>query len=279
MDPKYTLIPLPSETRNGRSFALDDVLLGFIGTNTPPSQRLDHAIRFFSTWSGTDKLMMTSQYTAKLVAPFLLYRAELQFKAGKRAQPLSLTTDGLYKFASQLSIARRMMGFWGILAILKGLSALERSPPESRLALNIGRLQGVSMLVFYPLEYISFFSAPFAPILRISPAASMKAQLWSVRSWGFYVALKIVELCSEWTGLVKKERDATEDSLKMVKKRKRAILFQLVANVSRLPVIMHWSVVGGIYKNELWTNGLSLLSALAAFRGGWESSRIPAPMR
>ncbi|KAJ7675496.1 hypothetical protein B0H17DRAFT_1080939 [Mycena rosella] len=265
--------------KNPRPLAIDDLLLGFVGANTPPSQTLDHALRFFSTWSGTDKLMMTSQYTAKLVAPLLLYRAELQFRAGKRAQPISLTNEGLYKFASQLSLARRIMGFWGLLGIFRGLSALERSPPESRLALNLQRLQGLSMIAFYPLEYISFFSASFAPLLRISPVASMKAQLWSVRAWGIYVALKVAELCNEWCGLVETERTATEDALKAIKKRKRAILYQLAANISRLPVIMHWSVVGGIYQSDLWTNGLSLISALAAFRGGWESSRVPAPMR
>jgi hypothetical protein len=125
---------------------------------------------------------------------------------------------------------------------MKSLSHLERSPPDSRLALNIGRLQGLSMIVFYPLEYISFFSAPFAPLLRISPATQMKAQLWSVRSWGVYVALKIVELFYEWMGLVRKERDATEGALTAIKKRKRAIVYQLVANISRLPVILHWCV-------------------------------------
>lgn len=40
-------------------------------------------------------------------------RAELQFRAGRRGKPLSLTTEGLSKFASQLSLARRVSGFWG----------------------------------------------------------------------------------------------------------------------------------------------------------------------
>ncbi|KAJ7198836.1 hypothetical protein GGX14DRAFT_373836 [Mycena pura] len=263
--------------------AVDDVFLGLIGANIPPSQTLDHTVRYFSTWSGTDKLMMTSQYTAKLVAPLILYRAKLQFSAGKRAQPLSLTTDGLFKFASQVSLARRIMGFWGLLGILKSLSSLERNPPASRLALNIARLQGLSMVVFYPLEYISFFSAPFSgPLLRISPAASMKAQLWSVRAWGVFVALKVVELCNEWMGLLKREGEENEDELKAIKKRKSAIVYQLVANISRLPVILHWCVMSlgfSVVSSHLWTNGLSLLSALAAFRGGWENSRVPAPMK
>ncbi|KAJ6475727.1 hypothetical protein C8R47DRAFT_985958 [Mycena vitilis] len=268
-----------TSTTTPSPLAIDDILLGFIGAHTPASETLDHAIRFLSTWSGTDKLMMTTQYTAKLVAPILLYRAHLQFRAGKRARPLCPTTDGLIKFAGSVSVARRIMGLWGILSIFKGLAALERSRPESRLALNIGRLQGLAMMAFYPLEYISFFSAPFAPLLRISPAAQMRAQLWSVRSWGIFVVLKIAELCTEWMSLARKERGATEDSLKAIQKRKSAIRYQLVSNVSRLPVIMHWSVIGGIYQSELWTSGLSLVSALSAFRGGWESARVPGPMK
>ncbi|KAJ7248224.1 hypothetical protein B0H12DRAFT_1234973 [Mycena haematopus] len=227
--------------RKNSSLPIDHILLGSIGANIPPSETRDHAIRFLGTWSGTDKLLMTSQYACKLVAPFLLYRAQLQFRAGKRARPVSLTSDGLHQFAGSVSAARRIMGFPGILGVIKSLSALERSPPASRLVLNLGRLQGLSMIVFFPLEYISFFSAPAGgKILRISPAAAMAAQLWSVRSWGVYVALKIVELYYEWVGLVRKEHGATEDTHKAIKERKRAILYQLVANISRLPVIMHW---------------------------------------
>ncbi|KAJ6460956.1 hypothetical protein C8R45DRAFT_842247 [Mycena sanguinolenta] len=257
------------------TLAIDDILLGSIGANIPPSETRDHAVRFLGTWSGTDKLLMTSQYACKLLAPFLLYRAQLQYRAGKRAKPISLTTDGLYKFAGSVSAARRIMGFPGILGIIKGLSAMERSPPASRLILNLRRLQNLSMIVFYPLEYVSFFSAPAGgPILRISPSAALFAQLWSVRSWGVYVVLRIVDLYYEWC-LVRKEQGTTEEALKAIKQRKRAIMYQLVANISRLPVIMHWSVIGGIYTNELWTSGLSLLSALSAFRGGWESVAGP----
>ncbi|KAJ6617544.1 hypothetical protein B0H10DRAFT_1306727 [Mycena sp. CBHHK59/15] len=116
----------------------------------------------------------------------------ITIQSGKAPQPVSPTTDGLYKFAGILSAARRVTGFWGLLAIIKGLSALERHKPESRLILNLQRLQGLSMLVFYPLEYVSFFSAPFAPLLRISPAAAMRpscgasahgASTWPSRSW------------------------------------------------------------------------------------------------
>ncbi|CAK5262085.1 unnamed protein product [Mycena citricolor] len=291
-------------SRLGRAPGLDDFVLGFVGASTPPSQTLDHTLRFLSTWSGTDKLMMSTQYAARLIAPALVYRALLQFNAKKRAQPASLTSEGLLKFAGQISIARRIMGFGvrgyqfvsvfplltrlslGLLGILKGLSSLERSPPASRLALNLARLQGLSMIVFYPLEYISFFSAPFAPVLRISPSLAGKAGLWSVRAWGVYVLLKIVEQLHQWRELSNQQEqislgdDEKAQAARVVNKQKRYVLaHHLLANVSRLPVILHWSVVGGVYSNELLTSALSLISGLAAFRGGWEGSRIPAPMK
>lgn len=33
---------------------LDDALLGFVGRAIPPSETLDHAVRFFGTWSGSE---------------------------------------------------------------------------------------------------------------------------------------------------------------------------------------------------------------------------------
>jgi hypothetical protein len=33
---------------------LDDTLLGSVGRTIPPSDTLDHAVRFFGTWSGSE---------------------------------------------------------------------------------------------------------------------------------------------------------------------------------------------------------------------------------
>lgn len=101
------------------------------------------------------------------------------------------------------------------------------------------------MLVFYPLEYISFFSSPLAPLMHgISNAMSLKAQLWSIRAWGSYVAFQIALLLSEWRELLGKEQALDHDVAgdEAIKKRKEAIVYQLVANISRLPVILHWCV-------------------------------------
>jgi hypothetical protein len=98
------------------------------------------------------------------------------------------------------------------------------------------------MLLFYPLDYISFFSSPFAPILhRVSPSMSHRAQLWSVRAWGVYVGLQIISLLGEWKEYEARgsKEDGDADCV-TVKKRKQAVMCQLVANVSRSPVILHW---------------------------------------
>ena len=33
---------------------IDDVLLGVYGALLPPSKRIDHAVRYLSTWSGSE---------------------------------------------------------------------------------------------------------------------------------------------------------------------------------------------------------------------------------
>ncbi|KAF8317102.1 hypothetical protein DL93DRAFT_2077251 [Clavulina sp. PMI_390] len=174
---------------------------------------------------------------------------------------------------------------------MKGLSALERNKPTSRLQLTLRRLQGISMLIFYPLEFMSFFSAPWAPVLAprwISFQTGNKAALWSIRAWLVYVAAQVALLLQEQHAIASKEASESEKSTaaegeeariqrEKTAKRKEQIMYQLVANVSRLPVIVHWSVEGGVYPYEILTTVLSLISALAAFGGGWENTRLPPP--
>ena len=44
----------PTPTSPVRLETIDDLLLGVYGALLPPSQHLDHAIRFLSTWSGSE---------------------------------------------------------------------------------------------------------------------------------------------------------------------------------------------------------------------------------
>lgn len=144
---------------------------------------------------------------------------------------------------------------------MKGLSALERNKPASRTQLTLQRIQGISMLIFYPLEFISFFTAPWAPVLSrwVTPAQGAKAAIWSVRAWGVYVLAQVLLLLGERKAIREREagkgkgktysavvEERDEEMLKAeaerTRKRKAQIVYQLVANISRLPVIAHWLV-------------------------------------
>jgi hypothetical protein len=143
----------------------------------------------------------------------------------------------------------------GVLAIIKALSALEHSRPPSRTKLTLKRLQGLSMLIYYPLEYVSFFSSPFAPLLAgVSPSISAKAQLWSIRAWGVFVALQIVLFGQDWKSMAREDNsaDGKGQDIAALKKRKSAIVYGLVANISRLPVILHWYCGSLHNEQEVW---------------------------
>lgn len=118
------------------------------------------------------------------------------------------------------------------------------------------------MLIFYPLEWMSFFSAPFAPVLAprfISHETGGKAALWSIRAWGVFVLAQVALLERERRAIVVKENEeesgklegysveksdgdvvADAEAREKRRKRKEQIVYGLIANVSRLPVIAHW---------------------------------------
>ncbi|KAF9505059.1 hypothetical protein BS47DRAFT_579260 [Hydnum rufescens UP504] len=203
-------------------YGLNDTVLGLVGGSIPQSEGLDHAVRYFGTWSGSDKLMMTVQYTGKIVAPTLRLRALLQYTDDLRDAPFSPTADGLSKLSETLSAARRVSGLWGILPIIKWLSSIERSNPTSRAQLTIERIQALSMLAFYILETISFFASPAAPLIPrsvLSERGAARASLWSVRAWGLYTVLQIVHLRNDW-------KEAQEETARSREERSRARLLQ-----------------------------------------------------
>jgi hypothetical protein len=122
------------------------------------------------------------------------------------------------------------------------------------------------MLIFYPLEFVSFFSAPFAPVLAprwITPKQGGQAALWSIRAWLVYVLAQVGLLIRERNAIRKQEQaeievkvagskgelematpeeKAIRVSKERTARRKAQVAYQLVANVSRLPVIIHWCV-------------------------------------
>ncbi|PPQ69186.1 hypothetical protein CVT25_006964 [Psilocybe cyanescens] len=276
---------------------LNDAILGSFAL-VKPSHTLDHLIRYLSTWSGSDKLFMVLQYTLKLVAPFLHLRARLQHRAGLRTTSTSGTALGYEKLAGILGDSRTLWRLWGLLPIFQWLISVERNPPATRKLLTIERLQGWSMLAYYPLEHLSYLgSHGIIPTTIPSPTTIFSSKkkfisldpgklgMWSCRCWAVYVALQFVHLVED-RKLLKQRHNSirkakgtglTREEKFEMQQRSDAFWSEAVTNLGYLPLTIHWSLEKGIFKNDIWVSIFSLIAAVASFRTGWKATALPPP--
>ncbi|KAF8525899.1 peroxisomal biogenesis factor 11 [Hysterangium stoloniferum] len=279
---------MPLSSRPFTLAKLNDIILGAFA-NVPESQTLDHAVRYLSTWSGSDKLFMVVQYFAKLIIPILELRARLQFRAGLRPTPKSVGAEKWSNLGSILGDSRTLWRTWGLLPIIQWLIALERSPPPTKYLHNIERLQGLSMLIYYPLEHIYYFAAHSLLPPRFSPSSALnnKIAIWSCRAWAVYVALQFLHLKEDWKLYKLRERALRRNSGKSngadevltekmeVEQRKRAIWNEFWVNVGYLPLTVHWSLEKGLFPNETWVGLFGTIAAINSFQGGWAVTAPP----
>ncbi|EAU83106.1 hypothetical protein CC1G_11632 [Coprinopsis cinerea okayama7 len=276
---------------------LNDVILGCF-CHVKPSETVDHLVRYLGTWSGSDKLFMLIQYTLKLVAPFLRLRARLQHQAGLRQNPTSTTAAGYDKLAGIIGDSRTLWRMWGLLPIFQWLISLERSPPATRTLLTIERLQGWSMLAYYPLEHLYYLvSHGIIPSTITSPLSLFsskpkkikldagKLSLWSTRFWAVYVFLHFAHLIEDRKLLIQRQRalrkskanGLSAEEKKDIRNRWDAFWSEVVINLGYLPLTIHWSLEKGLFKNDLWVTTFGLIAAVASFRSGWRATALPPP--
>ncbi|TEB34585.1 hypothetical protein FA13DRAFT_1685032 [Coprinellus micaceus] len=278
---------------------LNDAILGCFA-HVKPSETLDHLVRYLGTWSGSDKFFMVIQYAVKLIAPFLRLRARLQHKAGLRQSPESSGAAAYEKFGSVIGDSRTAWRIWGLLPIFQWLISLERSPPATRSLLTVERLQGWSMLVYYPLEHLSYlvshgilpssFTSPF-PLFSSGKRKPIKLDagklsLWSTRAWAVYVFLHFVHLWEDRKLLIARGRALKKAKggagLSIEEKRDMgarwdAFWSEVVVNLGNLPLTIHWSLEQGIIKNDAWVGVFGLIAAVSSFRSGWKATALPTP--
>ncbi|EIW57688.1 uncharacterized protein TRAVEDRAFT_150287 [Trametes versicolor FP-101664 SS1] len=283
---------------------LEDLTLGAFAF-LPRSETLDHLVRFLSTWSGSDKFFMLVQYTVKLLVPFLKWRARLQHGAGLRKAPVSPSADRLGKLGSIISDARMLFRLWGLLPIYQWMTTLERSPSPTRKLRTIERLQGWSMLGYYPLEHLYYLLShdiipdkitlpsltAFVPFIRTRPSTKHiplqlgTLGLWSTRFWAAYVFLQLAHLREDEKllrvrarTLAKTKTGASAAEKAELKQRKKALTSELIVNLAYLPQTLHWSTEKGIFENEVWLDICGLVAGIASWKSGWEATALkPAP--
>ena len=154
----------------------------------------------------------------------------------------------------------------GLLPIFQWLISLERSPPATRTLLTIERLQGWSMLGYYPLEHLYYLvshgiipSTIRSPLSLFSSKPKLikldagKLSLWSTRFWAAYVLLHFAHLWEDRKLLIAKGRAlkraskgglSREEKLEM-RNRWDAFWSEVVINLGYLPLTIHWCVMGG----------------------------------
>jgi hypothetical protein len=154
----------------------------------------------------------------------------------------------------------------GLLPIFQWLISLERSPPATRSLLTVERLQGWSMLVYYPLEHLSYlvshgilpssFTSPF-PLFSSGKRKPIKLEagklsLWSTRAWAVYVFLHFVHLWEDRKLLIARGRALKKAKggagLGIEEKRDMgarwdAFWSEVVVNLGYLPLTIHWCVL------------------------------------
>ncbi|KAK7033057.1 TPR-region domain-containing protein [Favolaschia claudopus] len=275
---------------------LNDAVLGS-WSSVPPSKTLDHLLRFLSTWSGTDKFFTLVQAICKIMVHVLTFRARIQHRAGLRKVPVSNAAGGFAKFASAVGDSQMLGRFWGLFQIFQWLIALERNQQPTRNLLTIERLQGWSMLGYYPFEHLSYLrthdvlppTLP-SPASLLNPTAkpiSLNAKdlsLLSCRCWASYVILQFAHLREDRKLLLLQQRALRKGKGSPLSHAEKedfgrkwdAYWTGLLVNLCNLPLALHWSIDGGLIKNSLLVDILSLITATASFRSGWNATALPS---
>ncbi|KAF4571542.1 hypothetical protein EYR36_008882 [Pleurotus pulmonarius] len=272
----------------------------------PQSETIDHLVRYLGSWSGSDYGCLHDakiiQYAVKVIVPLLELRARIQHRAGLRAKPTSSAAASYSKLGGIIGDARTLWRIWGLLPIIQWLVSLERNPQPTRRLLNIERLQGWSMLAYYPLEHLyyllshslipstipsikSIFSSKAKPTKLDSNAIGM----WSTRFWALYVFLQIAHLREDRKLLQARERaiikakrgpggtGITAAEKKELGDRWDAFWNEVVVNLGYLPLTVHWSLEKGFINNDFWVGVFGLVAGLASFRAGWRATALPTP--
>ncbi|KAJ6577195.1 hypothetical protein B0H19DRAFT_1118563 [Mycena capillaripes] len=276
---------------------LNDAVLG-VWSSVPPSETLDHLLRYLSTWSGTDKFFTLVSSVCKILVHLLHLRARIQHRAGLRKVPVSNVAPGFSKFASAISDSQMLGRFWGLFQIFQWLISLERSQQPTRNLLTIERLQGWSMLGYYPLEHLCYLRihdvipskvALPASLLKLKPAAkplnldSNHLSRLSCRFWASYVILQFAHLAEDRKLLQLRQRTLrkgkgglTAAEKQDTQRRWDAYWNGLLVNICNLPLALHYSVDGGLIKNPVLVDVLNFITAVASFRSGWNATALPS---
>lgn len=171
---------------------------------------------------------------------------------------------GVYITVEFITVITVIYFYLGILPIFQWLKSIEKSPPATRKLLTIERLQGWSMLLYYPLEHLSYLGyhgiipTSFTSPLSIFSSKKRKITLnpdvlsiWSCRFWAVYVILHFFHLIEDRKLLhqrhssIRKAKGAglSRAEGEEIMQRWDAFWSEVVINLGYLPLTIHWYAV------------------------------------
>lgn len=125
-----------------------------------------------------------------------------------------------------------------MLPIIRWLISIERNPPPTRKLLTIERLQAWSLLLFYPLDHMSYLvshsvipAKTSLPLLSRTPSITSQAtdgtisldagkmSRLSCRFWTIYIVMQIAHLREDRRILLAEERSLGKSKVWSVRRR------------------------------------------------------------
>ncbi|WVO14475.1 hypothetical protein L204_102110 [Cryptococcus depauperatus] len=292
--------------------------------STSPRHILSRLTQLTSTLPGLDASLMLAQYSSPLVVAILFKLASFRTRhprvrissgAGKRTLIVdgglgfARLAEGWGRAAASVGDARVVMRAFGLLPMLQWLLSLHPKPILALKSLlfsgnivklfrskkTVPTLQALAIILYYPLEHISWLGSK--GVVHLSPAKLAMASLWSVRFWALYVMLEIYKLRNTYRGLcartrtlkqtrpvttaqaggydLQSEKEATNDKQTWIAEKQelekdwQKFKLQALTNSGYAPLTIHWSTPGGLWSNPLITGSFGSVAAIGSLLTEW----------
>lgn len=185
------------------------------------------------------------------------------------------TSKGLRAIASNISMARYVLRFTGT---FESVEAWKNGSwcygDDSDHVKRIVSLQALSMIVYYPLEHVSYVGFVAPKLLNID---AMKFSRQSCQAWGIYILLDVYANALRIHALTAKEKQIQEQEdlsdeeratqLATIQARRRELYYVQLRNLCYAGPCIHWSLEKGFLPDHV----VSFFCAAEAVIGIWRS--------
>ncbi|CEG50509.1 hypothetical protein PHYSODRAFT_561237 [Plasmopara halstedii] len=205
----------------------------------PPLLDVDKFARFSSRTIDADKFYKTIGYGLGAVGHLMAHTMQKETE----------TSKGFQAIASNISMARYVIRFTGG---VESFAAWKNDSwcygDDSEHIKQVVRLQALSMIIYYPLEHISYIGFVAPKLLDID---AMKVSRQSCQAWGIYIILDVYANAIRFLTLTSKEKQIKEQMdlsdeeratlLTSIQLRRRELYYVQLRNFLFAGPCFHWS--------------------------------------